>query len=253
MRCPVCDVDMFVLEFEHVEIDYCHQCSGVWLDSGELEMVGERAGALHAQLLQALDSPRTAGRRGKRPCPVCSRSMRHGQHGDGPADRRRPLPQRARPVVRPRGAERPSCGRPAPTRTTCWPDSSPSWADRKPLKRRSVDGSWNDRADSGAGAGRHHRPVGCRHVQRAGAAAQPGAERLVADRRAAQAPPRPDPEPGRDGEGLHDPRARDAGGRHPGPQPGPAGAHARARRPRPRASSPTRWASSSWSSSSTPT
>ncbi len=76
MRCPVCDVDMFVLEFEHVEIDYCHQCSGVWLDSGELEMVGERAGALHARLLQALDSPRTDGRRGKRPCPVCSRSMR---------------------------------------------------------------------------------------------------------------------------------------------------------------------------------
>ncbi len=75
MRCPVCAVDMFVLEFEHVEIDYCHRCSGVWLDSGELEMVGERAGALEGRLLEALDSPAAAGRRGKRPCPVCSRSM----------------------------------------------------------------------------------------------------------------------------------------------------------------------------------
>ncbi len=75
MRCPVCAVDMFVLEFEHVEIDFCHQCSGVWLDSGELEMIGERAGALEGQLLGVLSSPRTAGRRGKRPCPVCSRSM----------------------------------------------------------------------------------------------------------------------------------------------------------------------------------
>lgn len=76
MRCPVCAVDMFVLEFERVEIDYCHQCSGVWLDSGELELIGERAGALKGQFLEALDSPGAVGSKGKRPCPVCSRSMR---------------------------------------------------------------------------------------------------------------------------------------------------------------------------------
>ena len=56
-------------------------------------------------------------------------------------------------------------------------------------------------------------------LQRADPAAQPGRERLVADRRAAQAPLRPDPQPGRDGQGLRRPRARDARGRHPGPQP----------------------------------
>jgi Zn-finger nucleic acid-binding protein len=75
MRCPVCAVDMFVLEFEHVEIDYCHRCGGVWLDSGELALIGERAGVLKGHLLEALDSPRAAGRRGKRPCPVCTRAM----------------------------------------------------------------------------------------------------------------------------------------------------------------------------------
>lgn len=29
MLCPVCKVDMLVLEFELVEIDYCHKCGGV--------------------------------------------------------------------------------------------------------------------------------------------------------------------------------------------------------------------------------
>ena len=57
-------------------------------------------------------------------------------------------------------------------------------------------------------------------VQRPGQAAEPDRERLGADRRAAQAPLRPDPEPRRDGEGLRRPRARDARGGDPGPQHG---------------------------------
>jgi len=52
MLCPVCKVDMFVLEFEQVEIDFCYTCGGVWLDSGELEMIGERAGAVRQDLLE---------------------------------------------------------------------------------------------------------------------------------------------------------------------------------------------------------
>lgn len=76
MRCPVCEVEMFVLEFEHVEVDYCYECAGVWLDSGELELIGERTGALEAELLAALERP-ASGRPpgGKRPCPVCGRAM----------------------------------------------------------------------------------------------------------------------------------------------------------------------------------
>ena len=49
-----------------------------------------------------------------------------------------------------------------------------------------------------------------RHVQRAGHLAEPLQERLLADRRAAEAALRPDSESGRGGQGLHQARARDA-------------------------------------------
>jgi Zn-finger nucleic acid-binding protein len=37
MKCPICDIEMRISEREGVEIDYCPQCRGVWLDRGELE------------------------------------------------------------------------------------------------------------------------------------------------------------------------------------------------------------------------
>ncbi len=49
-----------------------------------------------------------------------------------------------------------------------------------------------------------------RRLQRADPAAQPDRERVVADRRAAEASPRPHPQPRRDGEGLRRPREGDA-------------------------------------------
>ncbi|MFO7957830.1 MAG: zf-TFIIB domain-containing protein [Candidatus Brocadiia bacterium] len=76
MQCPVCDVPMFVLEFEMVEIDYCPDCGGVWLDSGELELIGERAGALRDEFLKALE--RGEGKTGVGPprrCPICAKKM----------------------------------------------------------------------------------------------------------------------------------------------------------------------------------
>jgi len=39
--CPVCKDPMIVLELEQVEIDYCTNCKGIWLDSGELELLLE--------------------------------------------------------------------------------------------------------------------------------------------------------------------------------------------------------------------
>ncbi len=77
MLCPVCDVDMWVLEFELVEIDYCPECGGVWLDSGELQLIGERAGALKEEFLEAVQAHAGARPQGaSRPCPVCGRKMR---------------------------------------------------------------------------------------------------------------------------------------------------------------------------------
>lgn len=48
MQCPVCDVTLSISSREGVEIDFCPQCRGVWLDRGELDKVIERAGAVLA-------------------------------------------------------------------------------------------------------------------------------------------------------------------------------------------------------------
>ncbi len=86
MLCPACEKEMLVLEFEHVELDYCCACGGVWLDSGELELIGQRAGVLEGEFLRALSSERgkkpTDG--GRRPCPVCRKPMREVQTDTDP-------------------------------------------------------------------------------------------------------------------------------------------------------------------------
>jgi Zn-finger nucleic acid-binding protein len=43
MKCPVCNtVDLVMTERSGIEIDYCPQCRGVWLDRGELDKIIER-------------------------------------------------------------------------------------------------------------------------------------------------------------------------------------------------------------------
>lgn len=42
MKCPVCkDVTLLMSEKRGVEIDYCPECRGIWLDRGELEKLME--------------------------------------------------------------------------------------------------------------------------------------------------------------------------------------------------------------------
>ena len=44
MKCPVCnDVNLLMTDRQGIEIDYCPQCRGVWLDRGELDRLVERA------------------------------------------------------------------------------------------------------------------------------------------------------------------------------------------------------------------
>jgi len=46
MACPVDGANLVMSERQGVEIDYCPQCRGVWLDRGELDKIIERgAGA----------------------------------------------------------------------------------------------------------------------------------------------------------------------------------------------------------------
>lgn len=48
MKCPKCDVTLAIADRQGIEIDYCPQCRGVWLDRGELDKIIERtAGQLN--------------------------------------------------------------------------------------------------------------------------------------------------------------------------------------------------------------
>ncbi|WP_070158227.1 zf-TFIIB domain-containing protein [Sphingobium phenoxybenzoativorans] len=42
MLCPVCSTGLAMSDRQGVEIDYCPQCRGVWLDRGELDKIIER-------------------------------------------------------------------------------------------------------------------------------------------------------------------------------------------------------------------
>ena len=44
MQCPVCqNVSLVMSERQGIEIDYCPQCRGVWLDRGELDKIIDRS------------------------------------------------------------------------------------------------------------------------------------------------------------------------------------------------------------------
>ena len=45
MKCPTCvNTELLMTERFSIEIDYCPQCRGVWLDRGELDKIIERSG-----------------------------------------------------------------------------------------------------------------------------------------------------------------------------------------------------------------
>lgn len=43
MNCPKCNAELHISDRQGVEIDYCPQCRGVWLDRGELDKIIERS------------------------------------------------------------------------------------------------------------------------------------------------------------------------------------------------------------------
>lgn len=49
MKCPVCNVNLVMTERNNVEIDYCPECRGVWLDRGELDKIIERSAGTQSQ------------------------------------------------------------------------------------------------------------------------------------------------------------------------------------------------------------
>jgi Zn-finger nucleic acid-binding protein len=45
MKCPHCSVSLVMTDRQGIEIDYCPDCRGVWLDRGELDKLIERTSA----------------------------------------------------------------------------------------------------------------------------------------------------------------------------------------------------------------
>ena len=43
MNCPIDGTSLTMTERQGIEIDYCPQCRGVWLDRGELDKIIERS------------------------------------------------------------------------------------------------------------------------------------------------------------------------------------------------------------------
>ena len=43
MKCPNCNINLVMSDRNGIEIDYCPECRGVWLDRGELDKIIERS------------------------------------------------------------------------------------------------------------------------------------------------------------------------------------------------------------------
>lgn len=64
MKCPHCDVTLQMSNREGIEIDYCPECRGVWLDRGELDKIIERSESWSGARGRDDDRPREDDRRG---------------------------------------------------------------------------------------------------------------------------------------------------------------------------------------------
>lgn len=59
MKCPVCTTtDLLMTDRQGIEIDYCPQCRGVWLDRGELDKIIERSAVMPVQQPAEAAQPR---------------------------------------------------------------------------------------------------------------------------------------------------------------------------------------------------
>ena len=59
MKCPIDAAELVMSERSGIEIDYCPQCRGVWLDRGELDKIIDRAAApATAHTVEAPSQPR---------------------------------------------------------------------------------------------------------------------------------------------------------------------------------------------------
>ena len=82
MKCPVDKSVMLVVEHRRIELDFCDKCRGVWLDSGELELliavlISEGARVPPLEVDQSIKKP-------LRKCPICGTRMEKAWVGQEP-------------------------------------------------------------------------------------------------------------------------------------------------------------------------
>ena len=86
MQCPVCRVPLAMSDRQGIEIDYCPQCRGVWLDRGELDKIFERGAPLAAAPSPSPQAPQPSAplhQAGGGQNPWDMRGYDHGGYGHG--------------------------------------------------------------------------------------------------------------------------------------------------------------------------
>ena len=76
MRCCRCGREMLLVEYTEIEIDYCPDC-GIWLDSGELELILGEDSLRKNNRRSSSDRGSDESRPNDKPikCPVCRAKM----------------------------------------------------------------------------------------------------------------------------------------------------------------------------------
>lgn len=87
MSCPVCRVPLAMSERSGIEIDYCPQCRGVWLDRGELDKIIERSAPEPQAAAQPAPQPSQPLHQSGGSDPWAPRGYDHGGYGHGSHDR----------------------------------------------------------------------------------------------------------------------------------------------------------------------
>ena len=89
MKCPVCpDVTLVMMDRQGVEIDYCPQCRGVWLDRGELDKLIELATSQPVVPVQAQNRQPVQSRPDFVDSDGYGSGPMHGSHGYQPKRRK---------------------------------------------------------------------------------------------------------------------------------------------------------------------